>query len=169
MFKIFTFICPLKCYCSFYRNKIPVALKYTFNKWCLMFYPLAKVIHILFWSCRCGSKSTIYLHYAPLMMSQNRAVASGGAGEALAPPVFGRSVNPISTRGTHYPHPVLLAPPDFQTLRRRRRRSKSISTPSMINLVTPKPFWTDQNCFGYIEGQGIHKIQNPIRASAILD
>jgi len=30
----------------------------------------------------------------------NRAVASGGAGGALAPPVFGRSVNPISTRRT---------------------------------------------------------------------
>ena len=24
-----------------------------------------------------------------------------------------------------------------------------------INLVRPKPFWTNQNCFGYIEGQGI--------------
>ena len=24
-----------------------------------------------------------------------------------------------------------------------------------INLVRPKPFWTDQNCFGHIEGQGI--------------
>ena len=24
-----------------------------------------------------------------------------------------------------------------------------------INLVRPKPFWTDQNCFGDIEGQGI--------------
>ena len=23
-----------------------------------------------------------------------------------------------------------------------------------INLVRPKPFWTDQNCFGHIEGQG---------------
>ena len=35
------------------------------------------------------------------------------------PPVFGRSVNPILTGGgAHYPHPVLLAPPDFQTLRR---------------------------------------------------
>ena len=28
-------------------------------------------------------------------------------------------INPISTRGgAHYPHPVLRAPPDFQTLRR---------------------------------------------------
>jgi hypothetical protein len=25
-----------------------------------------------------------------------------------------------------------------------------------INLVRPKSFWTDQNCFGHIEGQGIH-------------
>ena len=25
-----------------------------------------------------------------------------------------------------------------------------------INLVRPKPFWTDQNCFGHIEGQGIN-------------
>ena len=43
-----------------------------------------------------------------------------GAGGAQAPPVFGRSVNPISTRGggAHSPHPVLQAPPDFQTLRR---------------------------------------------------
>ena len=24
-----------------------------------------------------------------------------------------------------------------------------------INLVGPKPFWTDQNCFGHLEGQGI--------------
>ena len=46
-----------------------------------------------------------------------RHVSNGGAGGAYAPPVFGRSVNPISTRGSHYPHPVLLAPPDFQTLR----------------------------------------------------
>ena len=30
-----------------------------------------------------------------------RPVASGGAGGARAPPVFGRSVNPISTRGGH--------------------------------------------------------------------
>ena len=41
-----------------------------------------------------------------------------GAGGALDPSVFGRSVNPISTRGAHYPHPVLRAPPGYQTLRR---------------------------------------------------
>ena len=34
-------------------------------------------------------------------------VAIGGAGGACAPPLFGRSVNPISTRGVHYPHPVI--------------------------------------------------------------
>ena len=27
-----------------------------------------------------------------------------------------------------------------------------------INLVRPKPFWTDQNCFGHIEGQGIKEL-----------
>ena len=42
-----------------------------------------------------------------------KAVASGGLG-GLKPPVFGRSVNPISTRGTHYPRPVLLTPRIFR-------------------------------------------------------
>ena len=28
-----------------------------------------------------------------------------------------------------------------------------------INLVRPKPFWTNQNCFGHIEGQGIKVLQ----------
>ena len=27
-----------------------------------------------------------------------------------------------------------------------------------INLVRPKPFWTVQNCFGHIEGQGISNL-----------
>ena len=38
---------------------------------------------------------------------------AGGLGESVPPPLFDRSVNPISTRGAHYPHPVLCAPPDF--------------------------------------------------------
>ena len=42
-----------------------------------------------------------------------RAAQVGGQGG-----YFGRLLNPISTRGTHHPQPVLLAPPDFQTLRR---------------------------------------------------
>ena len=29
-----------------------------------------------------------------------------------------------------------------------------------INLVRPKPFWTDQNCFGHIKGQGISLDKN---------
>ena len=29
---------------------------------------------------------------------------------------------------------------------------------SQINLVRPKPFWTDRNCFGHIEGQGISAV-----------
>ena len=30
-----------------------------------------------------------------------------------------------------------------------------------INLVRPKPFCTDQNCFGHIEGQGIKVLKYP--------
>ena len=43
-----------------------------------------------------------------------RPVASGGAGGALAPLVFERPVNPNSSRGAHYPHPVLQAPQIFR-------------------------------------------------------
>ena len=41
----------------------------------------------------------------------------GRPGGARAPPLFDRSVNPISTRGgAHYPHLVLRAPPGFSDL-----------------------------------------------------
>ena len=42
-----------------------------------------------------------------------RAVASGGA---LAPLVFGRTVNPISTRGADYAHHITTGPPGFSDL-----------------------------------------------------
>ena len=45
-----------------------------------------------------------------------RAVASGGAGEALAPPVFGKTVNPISTRGADYTHHITTSPPGISDL-----------------------------------------------------
>ena len=49
----------------------------------------------------------------------DRPVASGGAGGARAPPLFGRSVNPISNQGGHIiPTQYYVPPPDFQTLRR---------------------------------------------------
>ena len=48
-------------------------------------------------------------------MPQSAGLSQGGGGaSALAPPVFGRSVNPISTTGAHYPHPVLQAPRIFR-------------------------------------------------------
>ena len=49
-----------------------------------------------------------------------RPVVSGGAGGAMAPPDFGRSVNHISTGGDRLcpPNYYVLAPPDFQTFRR---------------------------------------------------
>ena len=44
----------------------------------------------------------------------DRAVVSGGAGGALAPPEFGSSVNPTysNQRGQIMPTTLLLAPPD---------------------------------------------------------
>ena len=45
-----------------------------------------------------------------------RAVVSGGAGGALAPPEFGSSVNPIPTREAHYAHPITASTPRFQNL-----------------------------------------------------
>ena len=46
-----------------------------------------------------------------------RGVLPVGAGGTMAPPDFGRSVNPISTKGADYAHQIILASPDFQTLR----------------------------------------------------
>ena len=56
-----------------------------------------------------------------------RAVASGGAGG-------GRPVNPISTRGAHFPHPVLRAPP-----------------PEFINLATALMYYTAVAGVGPVE------------------
>ena len=47
-----------------------------------------------------------------------RGVVPGGAGGAMTPPDFGRSVNSISTRGTDYAHLITTGTPDFQTFRR---------------------------------------------------
>ena len=44
-----------------------------------------------------------------------RPVVPGGARGTMATPDFGRSVNPISTKGADYSHQIILAPPDFQT------------------------------------------------------
>ena len=46
----------------------------------------------------------------------SRPVASGGAGGALAPPVFGQTVNPISTRGADYTHHSTTSPPGISDL-----------------------------------------------------
>ena len=43
----------------------------------------------------------------------------GGAGGASAPPqILADQLTLSQPGGAHYPHPVLQAPPDFQTLRR---------------------------------------------------
>ena len=45
-----------------------------------------------------------------------RGVVHWGAGDAMAPPDFGRSVNPISTRGTDYVHLITTGTPGFSDL-----------------------------------------------------
>ena len=44
----------------------------------------------------------------------NRPVVPGGAGGTMAPPHFGRSFNPIATKGANYAYQIILAHPDFQ-------------------------------------------------------
>ena len=43
-------------------------------------------------------------------------VVPGGAGDAMTPPEFGRSVNPISTRRTDYAHLITTGTPGFPEL-----------------------------------------------------
>ena len=45
-----------------------------------------------------------------------RPVTSRGSGGTRAHPVFGRSVNPISTRGAHYAHHITTCHPGFSDL-----------------------------------------------------
>ena len=45
-----------------------------------------------------------------------RGVVPGGAMGAMAHPDFGRSVNPISTRGTDYAHLITTGTPGFSDL-----------------------------------------------------
>ena len=52
----------------------------------------------------------------------DRGVARGGAEGALAPPEFGRSVNPIQTRGADYTPHTTASPSGF----------KKLSTPLMF-------------------------------------
>ena len=44
-------------------------------------------------------------------MANVRPVVPEGAGGAMAPPDFGISVNPISTRGADYTHHITTVPP----------------------------------------------------------
>ena len=52
----------------------------------------------------------------PKARRMHRGVVPGGAGGAMAPPDFGRSVNPISTMGTDYAHLITTGTPGFSDL-----------------------------------------------------
>ena len=62
-----------------------------------------------------------------------RGVVPGGAGGAMAPPDFGRSVNPISTRGdrlcppNYYWHPRIFRPSDGPVIRYLFYKYKGVS------------------------------------------
>ena len=65
-------------------------------------------------------------------------------GGALAPPDFGRSVDPISTRRDRICQPhqsLLLAPPDFQTFRRPWFRVK----PIFVRIFKARKEWIFSN------------------------
>ena len=47
------------------------------------------------------------------IVSKYAGLLQAGGGRAPHPTLFDRSANPISTRGAHYPHPVLCAPQIF--------------------------------------------------------
>ena len=51
-----------------------------------------------------------------LQQNRSRGVVPGGAGGAMEPPDFGRSVNPISTRGTDNAHLITTGTPGFSDL-----------------------------------------------------
>ena len=55
--------------------------------------------------------------YVPTTIyTRARPVASGGAGGAIVSPVFGQTVNPISTRGADYAHHSTTSPPGFSDI-----------------------------------------------------
>ena len=60
-----------------------------------------------------------------------------GAEGALAPPIFGQTVNPISTRGTDYAHHSTLSPPP--------RISRPCNGPLTVNTFRLPKFSTDSN------------------------
>ena len=67
-----------------------------------------------------------------------QAVVPGCAGCAMAHPDFGRSLNPVSTRGTDYAHLITTLTPDFQTFRRPWRWGVSLMfTQAFSNTAKP--------------------------------
>ena len=68
-----------------------------------------------------------------------RAVASGGAGGAIAPPVFGQTVNPISTKGADYTHHSTTSPPGISDLATGLHVYGKICNGNFIT----GPYWND--------------------------
>ena len=68
----------------------------------------------------------VNVRFIQVMCYYARGVARGGAEVAVAPPEFGRSVNPIQTRGADYTPHTTASPPGF----------KKLSTPLILQWHT---------------------------------
>ena len=100
------------------------------KQWCdpRLFFSLSRLgsqrreIVSLQWLVSCSCRQT--RSYIVCLLAENllwdistwRAVGAGDVGVAMTPPDFGRSANPISTRGQLKPTTLLVAPPGFSDL-----------------------------------------------------
>ena len=65
--------------------------------------PLSKILAVKFCETRETRETPLYNY---TLQQVRRPVVPGGAGGAMAPPIFGRSINPISTKGADYAHQI---------------------------------------------------------------
>ena len=89
---------------------VPLNLTYRFKKCCVFMiswtycHSYIVIVRFLWWGCMADHSK------------KARPVVPEGAGGAMAPPDFGRSVNLISTRGTDYAHLITTGTPGFSDL-----------------------------------------------------
>ena len=70
---------------------------------------------------------------------KTRPVVPGGAGGAMAPPDFGRSVNPISTRWGRLCPPNNIGTPGFSDLPTALKTSNELTLLTFVTIVNMHP------------------------------
>ena len=111
---------------------------------CSVVKALMKSHWLLF--CTTPKAKSLYSNFfnvSQLMHYKFRPVASGGAGGALGPPVFGQTINPISTRGgADYAHHSNTSTPRFSDLATALIMRKLLKLPrisdKLRNLIKQK-------------------------------